>query len=327
MLKLRHTTRSRPASVSRARAWSGWLLAHRRLALVLCAGCAAVVVAGTAIAAFPDTDVKTYTGCLTTGGTVNYVKEGTAPLQPCSSPKQQVKLSGGDITKVSVTGALTGGGENGAVSIGLDASKTVPANCSAGQVAKWGTTAWGCGTDNDTTYTASTGLDLAAEAFSVKPSYRLPQGCGNGAVAKSDGSGGWTCATDAIGGGPTAYFNTNEHVVESFTGWQEVGGLSGLPGGSYVFTTAIHNRAYITAEGVNSQALLCITLVNGQETDARLVIPQHEDGSDVWAATVPAGSSVGVTCVLRESNGGFFEDDATLANAHVTALRLGALNP
>jgi hypothetical protein len=298
----------------------------RGLALVLCAGCA-VVVAGAAIAAFPDTDVKTYTACLTAGSTLNYVKEGTQPSQPCASPKQQVKLSGGDITKVSVTGALTGGGENGAISIGLDESKTVPANCSTGQVAKWSTTAWGCGTDNDTTYTASTGLDLASDAFSVKPSYRLPQGCGNGAVAKSDGSGGWTCATDAIDSGPTTYFNTHEHVIESFTGWQEVGGISDLPAGSYVFTTAIHNRPYSTADGLNSQNLLCITVLNGQETDARLLVSKGEDGSDVWAATVPAGSSVGVTCVLRESNGGFFEDDATLANAHVTALRLGALNP
>ena len=39
------------------------------------------------------------------GGVINSVKEGSSPSQPCSSPKMVVKLSGGDITKVEVTGA------------------------------------------------------------------------------------------------------------------------------------------------------------------------------------------------------------------------------
>ena len=70
--------------------------------------------------------------------------------------------------------------------------------------------------------------------------------------------------------------------------------------------------------------------MNGHPTTGEwfnLVIPQMEDGPDVWAATVPAASSFTVQCVLRESNGGFFEDDATKATVNVTAQRVGSLNP
>lgn len=287
----------------------------------------ALAIAGTAIAAFPETDVMTYTGCLTTGGTITYLKQGPEPLQPCPPPKQEIRLSAGDLTGVSVTGALTGGGDNGAISIGLDSSKTVPATCSTGQVPKWTGAAWGCAADDDTTYAAGTGLDLVSGAFSVEPGYRLPQGCTDGAVAKSNGIGGWSCAADSVGVGPAGYFNTHQHVVESFTTWQQVGGLGDLPAGSYIFTATVHDQGYFTADGYNSQNLLCATLLNGQETDTRIRIEESDGGSDVWAATVPAGSSFVVQCVLRESNGGFFEDQATLAIAHVTALRLGTLNP
>jgi hypothetical protein len=129
--------------------------------------------------------------------------------------------------------------------------------------------------------------------------------------------------------GPTAYFNANTHVVESFVNWQQVGGLSGLPAGSYVFTTAVHDSPYNTANGTEMQDLWCQTLLNGQPTDGlqRLDIGVNQTGSDVWAATVPSGSSLIVRCVLTESNGGFFEGDAALATAHVSALRVEALNP
>lgn len=166
-------------------------------------------VAGTAFAAFPDTDVKLYTGCLASGGNVMNVKEGNSPSKPCAPPSQTVKLSGGDITKILVTGAWTGGGDNGAVTIGLDASKTVPTNCSNGQVPKWNGSAWICGNDNDTQYSAGTGLNLnlASGSFSIAPPYRLPNiqdasfGCQNGdtVVIKN---GQWSCAApNSLGGG------------------------------------------------------------------------------------------------------------------------------
>jgi hypothetical protein len=158
----------------------------------------AIALAGTAIAAFPQDNVKLYTGCLTQGGTINYVKEGDSPLQPCSSPKLVVKLSGGDITSLTVSAPLTGGGTNGALTIGLDSSFTLPASCANGEVPKWNgtTTKWACGSDNDTTYSAGTGLDLSGTTFSVDSDYRLPQSCSDGEFAKR-ASGNWACGSPA----------------------------------------------------------------------------------------------------------------------------------
>ena len=122
------------------------------------------------------------------------------------------------------------------------------------------------------------------------------------------------------------YFSTNERQVASFTSWQQVGGLSDLPAGSYLFTAAVHNKRYFTANSSHSQNMACQTWLNGELVDADR-ISQETDASVVWAATVPAGSAFIVHCILRESNGGFFEDDATLAEVQVSALRVGAINP
>ncbi|WP_157044886.1 hypothetical protein [Chloroflexus aggregans] len=54
------------------------------------------------------------------------------------------------------------------------------------------------GVDNDTTYTAGTGLSLSGNQFSLATSYRLPQTCTNGQVAQWNGSA-WTCASGGSG--------------------------------------------------------------------------------------------------------------------------------
>jgi hypothetical protein len=51
------------------------------------------------------------------------------------------------------------------------------------------------GVDDDTTYTAGTGLDLTATTFSITPTYRLPQTCTGGQIAEWDGSA-WACGDD-----------------------------------------------------------------------------------------------------------------------------------
>jgi hypothetical protein len=170
----------------------------------------AVVAVGGAYAGHQDSNVMSYTGCLNisgdSAGNVLRIKAGDSPLKPCGSGQVQIHLSGGDITSLSVSAPLTGGGTNGAVSIGLSESATLPSCSSTDQVPKWNNTTgrWTCGEDNDTTYTAGTGLDLSTTEFSVEPGFRLPQSCGNGQVAKSDGSGTWGCANDADSGFPPA---------------------------------------------------------------------------------------------------------------------------
>lgn len=56
------------------------------------------------------------------------------------------------------------------------------------------------GTDNDTTYMASTGLSLSGTEFSLAAGYRLPQGCANGQIAEWNGTS-WACGTDDTGDG------------------------------------------------------------------------------------------------------------------------------
>ncbi len=57
--------------------------------------------------------------------------------------------------------------------------------------------------DDDTTYTAGSGLDLASGTFSLSGSFQLPQGCQQTELAVWDGvQGAWICGNlDTIGGG------------------------------------------------------------------------------------------------------------------------------
>jgi hypothetical protein len=146
--------------------------------------------------------VKSYTGCLSSGdGSIVKVKEGDAPKSACSSSQTLVHLSGGDITKVSVTGGLTGGGENGEVTIGLDPKFSLPQNCTAPtNVAKFNGTAWVCASDDDTTYSSGTGLDLTGTVFSIEPAYRVKNDsdCSSGQFATGfASSGAIECAAPA----------------------------------------------------------------------------------------------------------------------------------
>lgn len=216
----------------------------RRVAVaVAVSACLLTLGVGSALAVFPDSGVTTYTGCLTSGGNVNYIKAGDSPSQPCATQKQEVKLSGGDITRVAVTGALTGGGDNGAVTVGLDSTKTVPSSCSSGQVPKWNGSAWTCGADNDTTYSAGTGLSLSnANVFSVQSDAftKKDQSCSSGFVTGTDSGGTFTCGT------PASLPVYRQHVIsgsEESVGdggreWKTVATLS-LPAGNFAITAAL----------------------------------------------------------------------------------------
>jgi hypothetical protein len=183
-----------------------YLETRTRVTAVIVAAIAVVVIVGTA-AAGPAGTVKTFTGCLVAGdGVIVKVKEGDSPKSACSTGQTLARLSGGDITKISVTGALTlpngpGTGESGDVTIGLKPEFTLPDNCATGRVAKWNGSAWVCGVDNDTTYSASTGLDLSAgNAFSIDPSHRVKNtpDCSSGQFATGfDSDGDIQCAAPA----------------------------------------------------------------------------------------------------------------------------------
>jgi hypothetical protein len=154
-------------------------MARKKIGLrpALAVGAAIVILAVLATTAFAVDSVITYTGCLNTSGSgagnVSKVKAGDNPLSQCSSGQTQIRLSSGDITSVTAGSGLTGGGTNGAVTLGLSGGYTLPQDCSSGQVAKSdGSNAWACGNDNDTTYSAGTGLSLSGNEFSLAPAYR-----------------------------------------------------------------------------------------------------------------------------------------------------------
>jgi hypothetical protein len=183
---------------TRSRAW---------LAAAALVAVGVVALGGTALAGHLADDVRSYTGCLgPKDGVIVKVSEGDAPKSACTAGQTQVHLSGGDITEISVTGGLTGGGDNGKVTIGLDPRYGLPQGCATGQVAKWNssTTAWSCGADNDTTYSAGTGLDLSAgNTFGIEPDYRVKNtpDCPSGEFATGfAGDGVIECAAPAAQG-------------------------------------------------------------------------------------------------------------------------------
>lgn len=75
----------------------------------------------------------------------------------------------GDITGVTAGSGLTGGGTSGAVTLALGTAYQLPQSCTDGQIAEWntGTSLWICAADDNTIYTAGSGLTLASGAFSV----------------------------------------------------------------------------------------------------------------------------------------------------------------
>jgi hypothetical protein len=75
---------------------------------------------------------------------------------------------------------------------------------------------FGDGVDNDTLYFPGDGLDLALDnSFSLLPSFRLPQSCGDGMVTKWESAiSRWVCGDDNVGVGAEAWLLTGNAGTE-----------------------------------------------------------------------------------------------------------------
>jgi hypothetical protein len=246
-----------------------------------------------------------------------------------------VHLSGGDITKISVTGALTGGGDNGEVTIGLKPEFTLPTGCAAGRIAEWNGSAWVCGVDNDTTYSAGTGLDLSAgNAFSIEPSYRVKNtpDCANGQFATGfDGNGDIQCGAPSSGGIQVWQKTAGETDLPKGEGVDVV--VMPLPAGTYLVTAvASVSDDGGTIKGDEEVSVSCF-LRNGAFANLPVMESLVDIGEEVGddgpsasavvhgALSLTSADSVRFTCL---SSGGDSEPDEA-SHAAMSAIKIGTL--
>jgi hypothetical protein len=205
-----------------------------------------VVGAGVgAWATYPST-ADVYTGCLTTSGSgagqISKVAIGSSPLKPCSSTQHVVNLSGGTITSVTAGPGLTGGGSNGAVTIGLASGYALPQTCSNGELV-------GQADGQFTCYGAGVGLvaDQFDQQLFVAPSYRLPQNCDSPSFLSYDN--GWKCVRD-----PTQALSSHQtdHVFLPDFNDVTVVGLD-LPAGHWV----VWGKASVVNRDTDDQNASC----------------------------------------------------------------------
>lgn len=210
---------------------------NRKIVALAAAVLVGAAMGGTVLAA--GDSVPTLTGCLANKDqTLIKVKLGNQPASPCSGGQTLVHFSGGDITSITVGDGLTGGGTNGDVAIGLDASFSLPQGCDAGDIVEKTASGWTCGDDDDTTYTAGTGLDLSSgNEYSVDPDYRVKNStdCSSGQFATGfDSSGTIQCGSAT--GKPNSYFSQVEDVRLADDGALHTVASVSLPAGKYALT-------------------------------------------------------------------------------------------
>lgn len=305
---------------------------RRRALAVAVAAVGVVAIAGTALAGHQTSSVKSYTGCLVSGdGVMVKIKVGDAPRSACTGGQVEAHFSGGDITKISVGGGLSlpNGGDDGEVRIELAAGQTLPAGCEDGHVAEWNVSAWVCGVDNDTTYSADTGLDLStANAFSIEPSYRIAgKGCPSGSAARGFDSNGEIDCVSVVA--PPVTVAQNQPNYQSGDGIPDDGVFYtyvdiALPSaGAYLVLAKGFIKSEQNIEENGAQAHCNLRKGGGFLLDSmRFVSDQLDDNAQTTfalsgIATLP-GNVVQLACAAEDG-----ADGLTLVNGRIVAVKVG----
>ncbi len=301
---------------------------RRQFAAMVVAFGVITALAGPAIAGHLTEGVKSYTGCLVSkDGVIIKINEGNSPSSPCSGGQIAVHFSGGDITKISVTGALTGGGDNGEVTIGLKPEFTLPTGCDTGEIAEWDGSAWACGIDNDTTYFAGTGLALGGtnnRTFSVAPDYRVKNtpDCSSGQFATGFASDGDIQCAAPSAGGVHAY---SAHVGATILAGDTLVISKTLPAGTYLLfaSVALKNTDGNQADDERSAARCTIpgfdTGTVGLLWDSGLEIAETKESVALSSAINHGGGAVELRCSEESA-------DVDVFNATLTAIKVDSLN-
>jgi hypothetical protein len=288
---------------------------NRKIAAVAAALLVGTAMGGAVLAA--GATVPTVTGCLASkDATLIKVKLGDQPASPCSSGQTVVHLSGGDITSITVGEGLTGGGTNGDVTIGLDSSFTLPQGCDAGDIVERTAAGWACGTDDDTTYLAGTGLDLSqTNAFSIEPDNLVINGesCGTGKYVSGIGSDGHVdCAALPSAGSVKGYYTSSTDYV-ALAGTMPIVTLN-LPAGTFLLSAQVN---YENQDADTGSQIDC-WVGNSQVFSAD---PSAEEAGTLtinsWVTF--AGGSVSVMCHEHSA-------DVDTFGATLTAIKVDTLN-
>jgi hypothetical protein len=301
----------RPMSVIRTRRFAGAAIAVLALA----------AIGTTALAGHLAGGVKSYTGCLPSGdGPIIKIKEGNAPLSPCTTGQTQVHFSGGDITAISAGTGLSGGGDNGAVALSLAAAYRLPQGCAVGQAVGRGTSPTSLGEWQCTQYT------------------HAGESCPSGQFVRGTTAAGFLSCAGASGGGGVQAFSAVQMTgyttgvgLNDDADFETIASIS-APAGAYVLIAkgvldeVSGDRAgdfSASFEGSHDNAM-CRLTQDGAELDRSGVnFLDHEEGDLTdrpFALTAFTSSTAGVEFRV-ECGGGW--DDIGVKNTRLVALRIG----
>lgn len=116
-----------------------------------------------------QTPVTSLTGCLNPStGLLSRVAVGDSPSSPCSGNQAVVHVSGGDVTEVAAGVGLAGGATTGLATLDVDFADF--GSCPAGSAIRVNASSATCEADDDTTYSAGSGLTLTGTTFAVDTS-------------------------------------------------------------------------------------------------------------------------------------------------------------